>query len=279
MNVTLNQLKIITPSGNLALLESLVDPLNRILPRYDIDTPLRVAHFLAQAAHETADFRTLVEYGPDSYFRRYDGRKDLGNTVKGDGLRYKGRGIFQLTGRINYRVYGQRIGIDLENNPAKAAEASVSVQIACEYWKAKGLNGWADRDDVNEITRRINGGYNGLQDRKNKLAKAKACFPDVMLVANMNDAKASDITEEVPDAPIASEPVKPWWQQINKETIMHWVGGGGVFGGAWNWLSKKLDMIDTPAEIALVIAIGCIALIALALVLRHWRYMAEVGQK
>ena len=279
MTITLNQLKIITPSGDASLLASLVEPLNRILPQYEINTPLRIAHFLAQAAHETADFRTLVEYGPDNYFSRYDGRKDLGNTVPGDGLRYKGRGIFQLTGRINYRVYGQRLGIDLENNPAKAADAAVSVQIACEYWKAKGLNGWADRDDVKEITRRINGGYNGLQDRINKLAKAKACFPEVMLVADMNKAKAFDITEEVPDAPIAPEPVKPWYMQINKETIMHWVGGGGVFSGLWTWLSKKFEMIDTPAEVALVLGLACIGLIVLALVLRHLRYLSEVGQR
>lgn len=276
ITITLGNLKQICPQGNERLMADLVRPLNDILPSYGIDTPLRVSHFLAQAAHETADFRTLVEYGPDSYFTRYDGRKDLGNVQPGDGLRFKGRGIFQLTGRINYRVYGQRLGVDLENNPARAAQAETSVKIACEYWKAKGLNGWADRDDVNEITRRINGGFNGLQDRKNKLLKAKSCFPLISMVADLSH---SEITEEVPDAPIAPEPVKPWWQQINKETVMHWVGGGGIFGGAWTWISKKIEMIDTPAEIALVVIVACVGLVALALVLRHLRYLAEVGQR
>jgi predicted chitinase len=278
MTITFDQLKRICPEGNDNLMRSLVTPLNDTLPSYGIDTRLRISHFLAQAAHETGHFRTLVEYGPDSYFTRYDGRRDLENSVPGDGLRYKGRGIFQLTGRINYRVYGKRLNIDLENNPALAAQGPVSVKIACEYWKAKGLSGWADRDDVKEITRRINGGYNGLQDRIDKLARAKSCFPLVSMVYDASQSDANDITEEVPDAPIAPEPVAPWYQQINKETILHWVGGGGVFSGIWTWISKKFEMIDTPAEVGLIIGLGFIGVIVLALVLRHLRQMKEVGQ-
>jgi putative chitinase len=274
--ITLDILKNICPQGDTNLMAALVKPLNDILPEYEINTHLRIAHFIAQAGHETAHFKTLVEYGSDSYFSRYDGRKDLGNTVAGDGLRYKGRGIFQLTGRFNYRAYGKKLNLDLENNPALAANPATSVRIACEYWKAKALNGWADRDDVKEITRRINGGFNGLADRVAKLARAKQSLPPTFLTAAQTDP--ADITEEVPDVPIAPEPIQPWYAQINKETVLHWIGGGGFFGGIGGWLQKKFEMIDTVAEVGLIVGLALVGCIVLALILRHRRAMANVGQ-
>lgn len=162
-------------------LPGLVTGFQRELPRYDINTPLRVAHFMAQCAHESNNFRNMIEIGNEAYFERYEGRASLGNTQKGDGARYKGRGIIQLTGRANYTTYGQALGLDLVNNPDLAAQPENGVKIACEYWKRTTRNGvtmnqLADRDDLEAITRRINGGLNGLEDRRLKLRTAKSIW-------------------------------------------------------------------------------------------------------
>lgn len=146
--------------------------LAKTLQKYAIDTPLRIAHFLAQLAHESDGFSTCEEYASGA---AYEGRRDLGNTEAGDGRRFKGRGLIQLTGRANYRKYGQAIGIDLVGNPERAAEPELSLKLACEYWTRTrgGLNRFADRDDLYSITRAINGGTNGLEDRRRYLGRAK----------------------------------------------------------------------------------------------------------
>jgi putative chitinase len=141
--------------------------------KFEIDTLKRIRHFLAQMAHESVGFRYLYELGGKSYFRRYEGRKDLGNTQPGDGYKYRGRGIIQLTGRYNYDLYGKKLGIDLLNNPKLAARPDVALQVACQYWKDKNLNAYADRGDIRTITKRINGGYNGFKDRIRWLNKIK----------------------------------------------------------------------------------------------------------
>lgn len=143
-------------------------------PAYGIVTPLRIAHFLAQAAHETSGFRWMEEiWGPTRAQARYDGRADLGNTYPGDGYRYKGRGPFQLTGRANYRTVGERIGLDLEQYPDLAAEPGAGLLIACDYWHSRKINPLADADNIIRVTEKINGGRNGLEDRMRKLARAK----------------------------------------------------------------------------------------------------------
>ena len=131
-----------------------------------LDDSLRLIHFLAQLAHESGNFRYMEEIASGA---AYEGRKDLGNTLAGDGKRFKGRGPIQLTGRANYRRYGQQLGIDFENNPAIVAIPSVGLLVACKFWSDNGLNELADKDDVVSITKRINGGTNGLADRKAKL--------------------------------------------------------------------------------------------------------------
>ena len=136
-----------------------------------LDNPLRLIHFLAQLAHESGNFKYMEEIASGA---AYEGRKDLGNTQTGDGKRYKGRGPIQLTGRANYRKYGQSLGIDFENNPEIVAIPSVGLLVACKFWSDNDLNVVADRDDVTTITRRINGGLNGFEDRKNHLAKLKS---------------------------------------------------------------------------------------------------------
>lgn len=143
------------------------------LEAYSIKTQLRFCHFLAQLAHESGNFRYMEEIASGA---AYEGRKDLGNVNKGDGVRYKGRGPIQLTGRANYRKYGQELGIDFENNPTIVALPSVGMLVACKYWSENNLNVFADYDDVTTITRRINGGLNGFDDRKNKLSMIKGWF-------------------------------------------------------------------------------------------------------
>jgi putative chitinase len=140
-------------------------------PAYGImQNELRLAHFMAQLVHESGSFRYMEEIASGS---AYEGRVDLGNTVPGDGKRFKGRGPIQLTGRANYRTFGRAIGIDLERHPEIAAVPSIGLHLALEYWKSKGLNAFADADDVTTITKRINGGLNGFADRKAHLAKIK----------------------------------------------------------------------------------------------------------
>ena len=135
-----------------------------------LDNPLRLIHFLAQLAHESGNFKYMEEIASGA---AYEGRKDLGNTQAGDGKRFKGRGPIQLTGRANYRKYGQQLGIDFENNPAIVAIPSVGLLVACKFWSDNGLNELADKDDVLSITKRINGGTNGLADRNAKLEMIK----------------------------------------------------------------------------------------------------------
>jgi predicted chitinase len=175
--ITESVIKKIAPTANKAFLKPMVAAMVDVLPAYGINTPLRVAHFLAQAAHESAGFKTMTEYASGS---AYEGRKDLGNTKKGDGKRYKGRGIFQLTGRANYIKIGEKLGLPLEANPTLAAEPRNAVLIACEYWKSRKLNAPADKDDILTITKRINGGYNGLDDRRRYLSRAKHALKSIV---------------------------------------------------------------------------------------------------
>jgi putative chitinase len=144
---------------------------NRWFADYGVmDSALRLAHFLAQLIHESGSFRYMEEIASG---QAYEGRRDLGNTQPGDGKLFKGRGPIQITGRSNYRRYGARIGIDIERHPEIAALPSIGLHLALEYWKVNGLNTFADADNVLAITKAINGGTNGLADRKAQLAKVR----------------------------------------------------------------------------------------------------------
>ncbi|MCX7302172.1 MAG: peptidoglycan-binding protein [Rhodobacterales bacterium] len=144
-----------------------------VLGRYQINTRFRIAHFMGQVTHECAGFRTTEEFASGA---AYEGRTDLGNTQPGDGKRYKGRGLLQLTGRANYRSIGAKLGLDLEGHPEIAAEPLTSLRIACEYWTMRKINDPADQDDLIEVTKRVNGGLNGLEDRRTYLRKAKTAL-------------------------------------------------------------------------------------------------------
>ena len=135
-----------------------------------LDTGLRLAHFMGQCAHESGGFRYMEEIASGA---AYEGRVSLGNTQPGDGKRYKGRGPIQLTGRANYRAFGREVGIDFEAHPEIVALPSIGLMAAVRYWNSRGLNAKADADDILGITRAINGGLNGLDDREARTAKVK----------------------------------------------------------------------------------------------------------
>jgi len=144
-----------------------------ILESYGISTRLRIAHFMGQVTHECAGFRTTEEFASGA---AYEGREDLGNVHRGDGKRYKGRGLLQLTGRANYRRIGGILGLPLEDEPELAADPVTSLEIACEYWKDRKINNVSDRDDLIKVTKLVNGGLNGLEDRRKYLQRAKTAL-------------------------------------------------------------------------------------------------------
>jgi predicted chitinase len=151
---------------------------NRVMEIYEIDTPLRASAFLAQLAHESAELRFMEEiWGPTAQQKKYEPPSDLarrlGNTQPGDGFRYRGRGPIQITGRSNYQKYGDLLGVDLVGNPDLAATPQIAFSTAGLFWKMNGLNELADIPDFITITRRINGGLNGLADRQKYYEIAK----------------------------------------------------------------------------------------------------------
>jgi putative chitinase len=144
--------------------------LSEAMKKYEINTPLREAAFLAQLGHESLDLRYMEEIASG---KAYEGRTDLGNINPGDGVRYKGRGPIQLTGRANYEKFGTLLDINLIDSPELAATPAVGFRIAGLFWTLKKLNALADLENIREITRRINGGYNGLEDRIRRYESAK----------------------------------------------------------------------------------------------------------
>ena len=144
-------------------------------PAFGIDAPLRIVHFMAQTGHETGGFRWLNEiWGPTPAQTRYEGRRDLGNISPGDGKRYLGRGLLQITGRANYARIAAMTGLPLIARPELAAVPDNALWTACIFWKDHRLNALADADDTLRLTRAINGGENGLADRAIRVAAMKA---------------------------------------------------------------------------------------------------------
>ncbi|GBO52772.1 phage endolysin [Pseudanabaena sp. lw0831] len=171
--ITQEQLSAIAPYSQRDRLEKLLPHLNTTMQRYAITTPLRKAHFLAQVGHESDGFNTNEEYASGA---DYEGRRDLGNTQAGDGVRFKGRGLIQVTGRANYADCGRALAVDLINNPRRLGDFDLACLSAGWYWDTRKLNNHADRDDILTITKIINGGTNGLADRQSYLARAKRVF-------------------------------------------------------------------------------------------------------
>lgn len=200
--LSLEQLYKINGNLNKNECEYYLESLNVVLPNKEINTSLRLCHFLAQIIHESGHFKYKSEnlnysakalrsvFGKyfktdaiaNEYARKpekianrvYANRMGNGDEASGDGWKYRGRGLIQLTGKCNYDACGKAIGLDLLGNPDLLTEsAEASILAACWFWNKNGLNQFADKDDITTITKRINGGTNGLEDRKSNLAEAK----------------------------------------------------------------------------------------------------------
>lgn len=148
---------------------------NELAEKYHINTKLRWAHFLAQIAHESGELLYTHELGKNSYFLKYEKGslgKMLGNTHEGDGAKYKGRGFIQLTGRSNYSIFQTYSMKPVLEHPELLEQPELCVDVSMWFWEAHGLNELADADNVLRITKKINGGTNGLVSRKKYLARA-----------------------------------------------------------------------------------------------------------
>jgi putative chitinase len=163
-----------------------ISALNTAITHHQINTPKRIAAFLAQVGHESGQLRYVRELGGEQYLSNYDtgnlGAR-LGNTPQadGDGQRFLGRGLIQITGRSNYRQCSLALFGDerLLQQPELLEQPQWAAESAAWFWQQNGLNELADRDQFNSITRRINGGLNGLKDRLQLWVRARAvlCQP------------------------------------------------------------------------------------------------------
>lgn len=202
MTLSLNQLYEINSKMYKDKCEYYLEALNLTLPEYQINTKLRLCHFLAQIIHESGHLKYNQEnlnysakalrsvfgkYFPtdalaEQYARKpekianrvYANRMGNGDEASGDGWKYKGAGLIQLTGKTNYTKCSEFLGIDLVNDPSLVYNnPEICVKTACWYWSVNNLNKYADVDDIKPVTKRINGGYNGLKDRTKILNTAK----------------------------------------------------------------------------------------------------------
>ncbi|MFZ5440028.1 MAG: LysM peptidoglycan-binding domain-containing protein [Myxococcota bacterium] len=164
------QLRAIMPNLSAADANRYLPYLNAAMAEGNINTPKRQAAFLAQLAHESGQLRYFEEIASGA---AYEGRRDLGNIYPGDGVRFKGRGPIQLTGRSNYAAAGRALGLDLINHPEQAATPEVGFRIAQWFWNSRNLNSYADAGNFDAITYRVNGGYNGKASRDAYYARAR----------------------------------------------------------------------------------------------------------
>lgn len=172
-DLTDDQLRQIMPNPRADRRALYLPYIQAAMAEFGINTPVRRAQFLAQVAHETAELRYMEEIASGA---AYEGRKDMGNTEPGDGKRFKGRGVFQITGRTSYQKYGEQLGVDLIGHPEFTSSPQVAFRLAALIWQTNGLNELADKDNIRAITQRINGGYNGLDDRTRYLERAKSAL-------------------------------------------------------------------------------------------------------
>ena len=198
--ISKEQLKQIMPKATADNLEKYCMPLNDAMDRFQIDTLQRIAAFIAQIAHESGEFRAVVEnlnYSAQGLMKtwpkhfptleiatQYAHKPELiankaygdrmGNVAPNDGWRFIGRGLIGITGKDNYFLCGQGIGADLLTDPSKLELPLFATASAAWFWNWRGLNSFADRDAFVTITKRINGGYIGLESRQEYWLKAKA---------------------------------------------------------------------------------------------------------
>jgi putative chitinase len=198
--ITEEQIKSEISSADSDLVSAIVSSLETLASKYEINSGLRLAHFLAQAAHESGGFKVVEEnlnysadglrgiFGkyfkdrdPDEYARQpekianvvYASRMGNGDTDSGDGYKFRGRGLIQLTGRSNYTALSGDLGVDLEEVVEFLGTPEGAVESAAWFWHKNGLNSLADKDDVVAVTKKINGGTIGLEDRTSHTERFK----------------------------------------------------------------------------------------------------------
>lgn len=156
-------------------LDRIVGYMNKFAAEFDINTPARWAQYLAQIAHESAEMRYTKELASGAAYDTDRLAQRLGNTPQadGDGQRYKGRGLIQLTGRANYEEYKKYCGFDVVKDPDLLAKPVGAIRSSMWFWRLNGLNILADKGEFVLITKRINGGTNGIEDRRKYLIRAK----------------------------------------------------------------------------------------------------------
>lgn len=163
-------LKTVCPSLTAAQAKTLARELGQAMHDFDCTTPQRAAMCVAQLAHESGEFRYREEIASGA---AYEGRRDLGNVHAGDGVRYKGRGYLQITGRVNYLEVSRALGVDFVHRSTKLADPHWACQASLWWWKQHGCNQLADTGNLVTVTRRINGGVNGLEDRRKYYRRAR----------------------------------------------------------------------------------------------------------
>ena len=199
------------------------------------------AMFLAQMAHESGNFKYDEEIHDGS---NYEGRSDLGNTQPGDGVRYKGRGYIQLTGRANYRHYGKKLGVDLEGQPELAKRPDIAAAVAVGYWNERVNREAARQGDVRTVTKNINGGYNGLADREAKFKKYMGdpnyTAPGSGLVASSSSSSSGGLS------PSSSSSSSSGGSSISAslKTIRSYLSS--TSGGQTAQLGKNTPSVSTP---------------------------------
>ena len=194
----------IAPRGKAAIRQGFASSMADCISRADLASKLRLAHFLAQCTHESAGLLTTTEYASG---REYEGRKDLGNVEPGDGVRFRGHGLIQTTGRANFALESKALGVDFIAHPEKLAEFPYAATSAADYWVRRRLNTWADRDDIAAVTLRVNGGENGLASREAYLAKAKHALSDLkgaLMAGAAVETKKAATKAKIATAPITA---------------------------------------------------------------------------
>ena len=181
MVLQLIQLEEIVGPGNYTTdkLQLITDSLNLTLSKYQINTPLRISHFLAQVLHESSAFRRTEElWEPTAEQEKYDTRVDLGNTIQtdGDGYKYRGRGWIPLTGKAGYQMASREFHQDFINDPDLMQQYPSAAMVSGWFWQRRNLNPFADNDDIVSITKKLCGAVSGLEERTIWLSRAKAAI-------------------------------------------------------------------------------------------------------
>jgi len=247
------------------------EALMEVLPKYDITTKRRVAHFVSQCAHESNNFRSLTEnlnYSEkalNAVFGRYFGsspkrnaaeyarnpemianyvymdefrKYKMGNVNEGDGWLFRGRGLKQLTGRDNYTRFGRYIGMSAEEAAEYVSTFSGAIESACWFWDTNNLNSIADTDDVTKMTRKINGGKIGLADRQERYAKCMAVLGEPKYQLDLDDPDDTDDEVDIEDIGVLRRGSRGPGVKMMQEAL-GLVGCDGIFGRGTEQVVKR----------------------------------------